>query len=759
MPNEALILGKGEMITMKKTISIILSLVLLLSCISTITFAASAAAPATLAVTGHNYTLVNENAKLALYIDSNTGDFAVVNQKTGRAWYSTPTDWESDKIAQGDTVNELTSKMSVQYLTDDYNTPTVESSEASVITERQGDDWILTFFFKGTDRNFTIPVKLSLKEDYLHIELMIDKIKELGSSRVLYVKLFQTFGAAGLNDTGYVLIPDGTGSLMEFNRGVLNSYEFGAEGEGNFYAPNPTEVANQSYFTNWNEPLRLPVYGMVKNGEAYLNVIESGAAVSELHAYISRYKNSYNTAYTCINVRDTQTRRSSTGTSASGSYYSDHLPENYISRIYLLDGSDANYIGMAKKYREYLIEETGMEAVQDSVSNTLNITLYGAVKKAKHFLGIPYTGVEELTSYEEAADLIDRLQSDNIDKAYINYLGWAPGGLETTMSTEFSNNSKLGNKKKLQSLIDKVNAIDDYYLSFDIDLQAFYGSTSEVKKFKNSAYGLDSSPVTIYKARISAAGSLDKNSIAYQLIHPGYMLGYAEDFLASASEWEVKSFSFNSIGDTLYCAYNLQDVSTRDQSAASMTSIYQAAAEVAGINGVVSTKGGNGYAAPYVDNIVEAPVYGSHNNIALQEVPFYQIVFRGYANLAGTAMNLDSEQDDLILKMAETGMSLYYLLMDAKSTSFQDTEFTSSFACELEDHYDNMVANYNRLKPLYEAVGSSGIENYEIISDKVKITTFSNGVKVYVNYNTAETTVNGVKIGAKDFTVVGGAAA
>ncbi|MBQ8894269.1 MAG: hypothetical protein IJ043_07665 [Clostridia bacterium] len=741
---------------MKKTICIILSLVLLLSCISTVSFEASAA-PATLAVKDHNYTLVDENAKLALYIDKNSGDFAIVNQKTGTAWYTTPTDWETDMIAQGTTRDELTSKMTVKYLTESYSTPTIESNEASVITERQGKDWILTFFFKGTSTNFTIPVKLSLKSDYLEVELLIDKIKELGSSRVLYVQLFHGFGAAGLNDQGYILVPDGSGSLMEFNRGVLNSYEFGAEGEGNFYAPNPTEVADQSYFTNWNEPLRLPVYGMVKNGEAYLNVIESGAAVSELRAYISRYKNSYNSAFTCINVRDTQSRRSSTGTGGKGSYYTDELPENYISRLYLLDGADANYIGMAKQYRQFLIETTGMDAVKESVSNTLNITLYGAVKKAMHFLGIPYTGVDDLTTYKEAEALIDRLKADNVDKAYINYLGWAPGGLETTMSTEFSANKKLGNKKALQSLIDKANSIENYYLSFDVDMQAFYGGTSEIKKFRDSAYGLDSSPVTIFKSRVSAAGSLDKNSIAYQLIHPGHMLGYAEEFIANASEWEVKSFSFNSIGDTLYCAYNLLDVSTRDESAASMTSIYKAASEKAGESGIVSTKGGNGYAASYVDNIVEAPVYGSRNNISLQEVPFYHIVFRGYVNLAATPMNLDSEQDDLILKMAETGMSLYYLLMDDESTSFQDTEFTSSYACELDDHYDDMIASYNRLKPLYNAVGSSQIDNYQIISEDVKITTFSNGAKVYVNYGDAETTVNGVKIGAKDFTVVGGA--
>ena len=739
---------------MKKTISIILSLVLFLSCVTVITFPVSAA-PAQLDVAG-NYTLADENANLALYIDSNTGDFAVMNMKTGSVWYSTPLDWESDTKAQGETRDELTSKMTVRYLTNNFSSLTILSNEASLITERQGDDWIMTYYFKSTSTNFTIPVKLSLEEDYVRVELMIDKIKELGESRVLYVKLYQMFGAAGLNDTGYGLLTDGTGSLMEFNRGVLNSYEFGAEDEGHFYDNNPTEVADQAYFTNWNEALRLPVYGMVKNGEAYLNVIESGAAVSEVRGYISNYKNSYNTMYTCVNVRDTQNRRNATGISGTGSYYSDDLPENYISRLYFLDGDDASYVGMAEKYREYLIEEDGMDKVNESISNALCVTLYGSVKKSKHFLGIPYTGNDELTSYSEAEELVGRLQTDEVSKAYINYLGWASGGLETTMKTKFSANSVLGGKKDLQSLIDTVNGIENYNLSFDVDLQAFYGGNSDVKKFKNTAYGLDSSPVTIYKERISAAGSLDKTSIAYQLIHPRYMPEYAEEFINNALKWNVKNFSFGSIGSTLYCAYNLQNVSTRDESAAYMAQVYQKAKEAAGADGIVNTNGGNGYAAPYVDNILEAPVYGSHNNIAEQEVPFYQIVFRGYVNLASEPFNLNSEQDDLILRLAETGMSLYYLLMDADSTSFQDTEFTSSYACAVDDHYDEMIAKYNRLKPVYDAVGSSTITDHQIFSEDVRITTFSNGAQVYVNYGVSEVVVNGVTIAANDFTVVGG---
>ena len=739
---------------MKKVLSAILSVVLLLSCISTITFAASAA-PERLEVPG-NYVLADENDNIALYVDSNTGDFAVMNQKTGFVWYSTPIDWQSDAIAQGDALTDLTSKLLVNYITSDYTSKSITSNSASVITERVGKDWVITFYFSDAIANFSIPVKLSLKEEYVHIELMLDKINEMGDSRILLVQLFPYLGAAGLNDTGYMFLPDGTGSLMEFNRELLNTYAFGSEGEGLMFAPNPTEVSTNNHFTNWNEALRLPVYGMVKNGDAFMTIIESGAAVSEVHAYLSRLYNSYNTIYSRIIVRDTQTRASATGATGDGSYYSDHIPENYVARFYVMDGEDANYFGMAEKYRDYLIDEKGMTPVKEVASNALNITLYGGIKRQKHFLGIPYTGTEALTTYSEVEELVDRLSADNVDKVFITYSGWNKGGLEYTTQTSLEANRSLGGKKALNSLIEKVNSISNYSLAFDLELQKYYNQNKDVRKYRDLAYGLDSAPVNIYKTRLSAAGTRDGRYILYQMIHPGHMPTLANDFINSSLSRNVNSFSFNSIGDSLYCAYNMYDECTRDESAAKMTEVYQLANEAAGETGIVSTQGGNGYAAPYVDNIVEAPVSNSHNILTSQEVPFYQIVFRGYVNLAGNPMNLDSEKDELALKLAETGMSLYYELIDADSTSFHNTTYTALFACELDSHYDDMVACYERLTPVYDAVGTSTIVNYEIISDDVRITTYSNGAKVYVNYADAPTVVNGVQIGARDFTVVGG---
>lgn len=740
---------------MKRFISIVLTVLLLLSC-SMMVLPAASAAPAALTA-GGNYELVDENETLALYIDYSTGMFAVMNQKTQTVWYSNPVDRANDTVASGDGAKELDSLLSVEYLTPKFTTMTVNTNSASFVAEHNGDDIILSFYFSDISARFIVPIKLTLVEDYLRLELMTDSIKEMGTAKVLSVSLLQFFGAANSTDVGYALLTDGSGSLMEFNSGIQNSYEFGISAEGSYYGINPTQYSSQSYFVNWNETFRLPLIGMVKNGEAYLNIVESAAAVTETHAYISRYKNSYNTIFNKVTVRDTQKRTNSAGKSGEGYYYTDELPENYVGRYYFMDGAEANYVGMAEKYRNYLIEEKGMAPVNENIANSLCVSLYGAVKKSMHFLGIPYTGVKPLTTFAEAEAFVDRLAADQVDNVFINYLGWNSGGMETTMKTAFEVESKLGGKKAVNSLISKVNSIDNYFLSFDVNLQAYYKNNSEIKKFQSTAYGLNSSPVTLFRSRVSAAGALDKNSIAHQLLHPTKMVIFADKFIDNAMALDVKSFSFNSIGDTLYCAYNNNDIVTRDESAKLMTDIFTNAAEKVGENGIVNTLGGNAYAAPYVDNIIEAPVYGSHNNIAIQDVPFYQIVFRGYANMATDAVNLNSEQDELILKIAESGMSLYYLLMDEESTAFQGTSFAGSFACELDDHYDDMVANYKRLKPLYDAIGTSSITDHTIVSTDVRVTTYSNGATVYVNYGTEDATVNGVVVKANDFVVVGGA--
>ena len=141
---------------------------------------------------------------------------------------------------------------------------------------------------------------------------------------------------------------------------------------------------------------------------------------------------------------------------------------------------------------------------------------------------------------------------------------------------------------------------------------------------------------------------------------------------------------------------------------------------------------------------------------AEQEVPFYHIALRGLTRISGPAINLSAEKEDIILRSAQFGVGLYAVLSYESSSNLKDTTYNYYYSTEYALLGEEITAAYNRLKPVYDAIGVSKIVGYQTISDTLKVTTFSNGAKVYVNYGEKAVTHNGVKIAASDFTVVGG---
>lgn len=697
-----------------------------------------------------SYTLASENKNLAFYVNDINGFFALVNKKTGAIWFSNPVDWESDQIAQASNREKLHSQLIVTYLNSSYDTITVASCQAHIVSEHDGDKQIFTYVFSGSTRNFSIPVCYELKEDYLNVQVLIDDIEENSDARITQITLLPLLGAGGLSDKGYALIPDGSGSLMTFNKTCKNISEY----TGYVYNRDLTASSDNTSYIDLNETISLPVYGVYKNGAGYLSIITKGDGTSAIKASVSRISNSYNTVSSHFIIRDTQTRRNSTGSIGAGVYYSDKTSGNLNLRIYPLDKENSTYVGMAKKYNEYLRKEKNITKLEedDKVVNAINIDLFCAVKSPAHFLGIPYTGVKALTTFEDVKEIIDELKASNISDITITLTGWTPGGMESAISTKLNTESKVG---KVSELIELVSYAEENGVNIvlDNDVQTYYSGSSNVKKFKHTAFSLSNTPVTVYPFSKSLNRSVITGNY-YHLIHPEYMVDLASEFVTNAVSKGIKNFSFKTAGTDPYAAYNKSNITTRDISTEYMSELFSKVAEQT--DGIVSTKVGNSYVLGSVNNIVEAPVYSSNLILSQTSVPFYQIALRGYVNMSATAMNLSSEVSELELKCAETGLSLFYQLMDSESTEFQNTNFSDYYACCYDDYSDIMKETYYRMKKIYDSVGASEISNHEIYNNNVRITTYENGVKVYVNYGETETTVDGVKIDARSYTVVGG---
>ncbi len=697
-----------------------------------------------------SFTLVSENKNLAFYLNDITGFFAILNKKTNAIWYSNPLDWEKDQIAKSSNLEQLRSQLVVTYLNASYDTLTIASTKAHIVSEHAGNKQILTYVFSGATRNFSIPVSYELKDDYLDIQVMVDDIEENSDARITQITLLPFLGAAGLKDNGYALIPDGSGSLMTFNKTCKNLSQY----TGYVYNRDITASSNSSTYVDLNETISLPVYGINKNGAGYVAVVTEGTGVAAIKCSVSRLFNSYNNVCAHMIVRDTQTRKNSTGSAGLGVYYSEERSGNLGLRVYPLDSDKSSYVGMAEKYRQYLIKEQGLTKLDKSsaVANAVNIDLFCAAKSPMHFLGIPYTGIKELTSFNEVKDIISELKSKNVNNMVITLSGWNDGGLETTVSTKFNPESKIGGLKDAQSLIQFAKD-QGATLVFDSDVQSYYSSTSKVKKFQHTAFTLSRTPVTLYPFSKSLNASVMTGKF-HHLIHPRYMVEFACSFVDNAKSYGVENFSFKTAGVDPYAAYNKNDLLSRDKSVNLMGELFKSVASKA--DGIISTKVGNSFVLGSVDNIVETPVYSSYLIMSQTSVPFYQIALRGYVNMAPEALNLSSEVTELELKCAESGLSLFYQLMDAPSTDLLDTSFADYYACSYDDYSGILVDTYNRMKAVYDAVGTSAINGHQIFNENVRITSYVNGAKVYVNYGDKETIVNGVKVPARGYVAVGG---
>lgn len=742
---------------MKRKISILLVITIILSMLSVNALAdeateVAADAPAAEVYSLEGFSLADENSNLAFYINDANGFFALQNKKTGMVWYSNPLDWEQDTIAREGNREELTSQLVVTYRNASFDEITIYSSaDADIVSEHNGKEQIFTYIFNGESRNFEIPISYKLEEDYLNVELKVEDIEENSDSRITNIILLPMFGAGGLNDQGYALLPDGSGSLMEFNVEYKNLDRY----IGYVYERDLTSSASESTYNDLTERISLPVFGIKKNNDAFVSVISTGAGACSIRSFVSRMYSSYNTVCAQMIIRDTQTRRNAAEISGQGVYYSEDTPDSMVVRYYPLDAGKDSYIGMAEKYREYLIKEQGLSKLdnESTIANSLNVNILSSVKVPKHFLGVPYMGVSALTTFDEVGTIIDSYKSKSIDKLALTLSGWESGGLDSSTTTSFDPESKVGGKSGVQRLLEKADT-EDVIVMFDANVQKFYGNSRDVKKFTHTAFDLSKTPVTIFPYSLSSYSTSVSDDF-YQLIHPTYMVEFANEFTDDAIKNNVKNLSFMNAGLNPYAAYNDEDIVTRDVSAEKMRELFENVNNKT--DGIVSTQGGNSYSLGNVDNIIEAPVYSSNLIIAQTSVPFYQIVLRGYVNLASEPFNLSSEPIELELKCAESGMSPYYQLMMAESTSFYNTSYSQYYACNFDDYFDISVETYNRLKVIYDAVGTSTITNHQIVSEFVRITTYENGAKVYVNYGETEATVDGVQIGARSYVVVGGA--
>ncbi|MBP1547094.1 MAG: hypothetical protein J6A37_10880, partial [Oscillospiraceae bacterium] len=361
---------------------------------------------------------VDSNENMKLYMNKKEHTIMLEDLKTGKKWWSNPVDLQTSNAKKGQK-NELASGLTLTYGAPADRATTILNNKAKGKTQMKKSGKAIEITYTFSEPGITVPVTISLEKDYMKLYVDTKAIVEENPSTVsgklvTDLAFMTTFGAAGLEDEGYFVIPDGSGAIINFNNGKsgLKTYT------GKVYGKDITAVKTQKQATTQN--VSLPMYGIVKGDSAMMVVADKGDTCASINSYVSYQNNTdYNSTYFDFELR-TQDEYLMGGESSPLKVFEKRgilIPEIEL-RYYPVSNEEkgeVDYTDIADRYRDYLINDKGVTDQDLTDKNSLYLDIYGATLKKKSIAGLPVTVKEPVTTFATTQYMLECLNNMGVD--------------------------------------------------------------------------------------------------------------------------------------------------------------------------------------------------------------------------------------------------------------------------------------------------------------------------------------------------------
>lgn len=716
--------------------------------------------PRTEAETLAKMKIAAENDKLVFYYLEDEDLFALKNKETGYIWWSAPVNARGDENASTTQKTELCSALVITYgEPSSRSTTTRRSSETSKAGKRLNPtkysekDGGLEVVYDFKRAKIEIPVVYTLGEDYLEVSVRTDKIKEKDISAesgqlLTSLSICPSFGAAGAEDEGYFVLPDGSGAAIAFNNGKTTAAPYSQR----LYGNDITTVSETKPAVT--EGLSMPVYGIIKNGNALMTVAAEGDSNAVLNASVamSTKGTSYNLCSYSFITRDSDTYYMSginpLTVFESGGIKTPKLAVRYYPLGDETEDGSVDYVDIAARYREYLKADYGVTKTASAGYAPLYINLYGGTMKTKPILGIPISVKHSLTSYEEAKKIISQLYNSNVDSMVIGYDNWTNAGIKNQVDYKAKPSGTLGGKGDFNALLGYV--AEKQLKLYPIAGNTTFESSLGYGTFTKTAIRVNGQYSRLYTYSM-AFGVKDESEDTYSLLSPAAFPGVFSKLAKSYSKYDgLNGVSIGELNSALFGDYGKKAVS-RD---AAQDYITDGMAQIKEQVGSVLADDPNAYILPYSDDVVNIPLSSSGFDIFNDDLPFVQCVLHGLVPFASTAINGDADSEKSLLLAVAYGSNLHYDMIHAEASELKDTVYDIYYYANSAYWISSAASEYAFAKNFLEPVSDSEIVS---LSDKegVITTTYANGTVTVVDLNTGMCSVNGTGYSLSDFITEG----
>lgn len=687
-----------------------------------------------------NFEQIAESDQLLLLVDKASAHFQVINKATGKIWrsYPEPKYWEEETVPTT-WKNNLTSPVIIEYV----NAKNYKSSSVTAgLIENQGylenfqaaeNGFSVTFVLPKVQ--LKIPIEVRLHKDYVETRILDEGIVE-GALSLLNIKLYPLFGAQpSAGQEGYLLLPDGSGSLIHFEAERLMqqlTYNESVYGQDLSYYNENTG----------RQGITMPVFGLKSGDQAFVAIISEGEAFANVYAAPSGAVGRSNWVTTEWQYRKKffQSVSKSTG-EGFYTYSGDKFITNArATRYYPLLPNKSDYAGMAEVYRNYLIQEQGVKPLE---TNKKDIPLFVDIVGADIEKGLFADSYLKATTTEEATELVRSIYDSGIQHLQIQFSGWQQDGY-STHGGYFPVDKRLGGNKGMKSFISFAHTLDiPVYLTANYTL-----NTNGDDRFWWRRDGLRNLAGTVLEER----GNEDQD--AAKFVSPRFYEKVVSADLNSYKSLGADGIYFeDGIGKQVNTDFNSRYSASRAEVVDVQRSILNKSKEALGS---LVANNVNFYALAQIDHIHRLTADYSYDVFISEAIPFAQIVLHGLRTYSLEWSNLRDEFDDELLRSIEYGAYPAYVLSGDKAADLKNSYSYWYYSLNYKDWIDHLRAEYAKTNEALAAVQEQFITGHRTLAPNVKETEYGSDYRIIVNYNQTDYSKDGIIVPAKDFVVIKG---
>ena len=549
-----------------------------------------------------------------------------------------------------------------------------------------GSEWVLEVDF--IDQEIELKLYISFTESGIEYDLDNDDITGDGIGSLAGVIIAPFQGASGgakesydasdvydvgysdeivFNDPipGYVLVPEGSGTLVRFNDYNIKLDKLRIDS----YGENPTQNGffrsiQQEYIDF--KTLSLPLFGIShgNNQAGFVAYATSGDEYMTLEIWpeehITYYTNAfarfeYNAPYFQIYNRAGE---GNTQLQTEKNDFDIHLVYEYLDGT-STEGERADYVGMALKYREYLFGNESATYDYEDIPIRLDFLMSDSEKSL-----IGYQNQVTTTT-----DGVDKILSDVLDKGITNInsglLGWNDGGMSLGDPRDVDFSSDIGRKREFEDLIDEYNDLG-VDLSFS---QNYFVINDEMMRHQGNAA---KHTTGWYSTKFIWDYNLDQIYYASPEKSIEWLLEQSDEF----NDFNVSSYTVTGITNNLISDYNV-DMLRNDAKDYIVNGFSKLDSDV-----LLNAYQPNAYLLDYVDRYLQAPVYGTQYLIETDTVPFLQLVLQGQMEVYGPYANFSFYTQSDILRMVDYNVYPSFVLTDRPAHLLTDTLSRNYYSTE-----------------------------------------------------------------------------